>query len=113
MGHQPPCQQKILPPTCKYLATIYPAKFLITTHIYLTTLYVSMLHRSLKAHTHLPLDYACPEAVRHTTHQSTVSQLARLTLNSTPKKKPHSIIASHNQKPVRLMNAKVLEIKRI
>ena len=29
----------------KYLATIHPANFLIITHVRLTTLYVSMLHR--------------------------------------------------------------------
>jgi len=44
-GHQPRRQLQILPPTRKYLATIHPVKFLITTHIHLTTLYVSMLHR--------------------------------------------------------------------
>jgi len=41
----------------------------------------------LGAHTRLPLDYACQEAAQHTTmHKSTASQLARLTLNSTPPK---------------------------
>jgi len=29
----------------KYLGTIYPVKFLMTTHTHLTLLYVSMLHR--------------------------------------------------------------------
>ena len=41
----------------------------------------------LGAHTHLPLEYACQEVDQHTTtHQSTASQLARLTLNSMPPK---------------------------
>jgi len=57
MGLQPPRQQKILPSKPKYLATIYLAKFLITTHIHLTTLFVTMLHRKdmiLRATEHTP-----------------------------------------------------------
>jgi hypothetical protein len=44
-GRQPPRQVKFIPPTCKYLATVHPQKFLTITHIHLTTLYVSMLRR--------------------------------------------------------------------
>ena len=68
MGLQPLRQETFLQSTPMYLATIYPAKFLITTDIHLNSLQVSTLHgrdlidpTSLGAHTQLPLHCACPE----------------------------------------------------
>ena len=44
-GRQPPRQVKFVHPTCKYLATFHPQKFLTITHIHLSSLYVSMFRR--------------------------------------------------------------------
>ena len=70
-----------------------------------------VLHRMemiLRALEHAP---ACQEADQHTTtHQSTESQLARLTLNFMLPKDTHSIMTSLKPKSVRLMDVKVFEI---
>jgi len=68
----------------------------------------------LGAHTHLPLNYDCQEADQHTTmHQSTTSQLARLTPKLHASKILIVLLLAITKKSVRLMNVNDIKLTEI